>query len=160
MVFAHFFSLSQGFTDDQLVLVEQNTVMVEERERDIQQIVQSISDLNEIFRDLAGMVVEQVSDFFFLLLFFFYFARECFATEYLQLWSEDYIHSLWTHHVMAVLDLELRKLEEFVRKWKKKCLRLLFQQLPVMGIGGSWQLVNFLDIILKYFAAKTRQLIS
>lgn len=53
--------LFQGFTDDQLMLVEQNTVMVEEREREIRQIVQSISDLNEIFRDLAGMVVEQVS---------------------------------------------------------------------------------------------------
>ena len=52
----------QGFTDDQLVLVEQNTVLVEEREREIRQIVQSISDLNEIFRDLAGMVVEQVTD--------------------------------------------------------------------------------------------------
>lgn len=44
------------------MLVEQNTVMVEEREREIRQIVQSISDLNEIFRDLAGMVVEQVSE--------------------------------------------------------------------------------------------------
>lgn len=52
----------QGFTDDQLMLVEHNTVMVEEREREIRQIVQSISDLNEIFRDLAGMVVEQVFD--------------------------------------------------------------------------------------------------
>ncbi|XP_061911186.1 syntaxin-16-like isoform X1 [Entelurus aequoreus] len=49
----------KGFTDDQLMLVEQNTVMVEEREREIRQIVQSISDLNEIFRDLASMVVEQ-----------------------------------------------------------------------------------------------------
>ncbi|TKS71489.1 Syntaxin-16 [Collichthys lucidus] len=49
----------KGFTDDQLMLVEQNSVMVEEREREIRQIVQSISDLNEIFRDLAGMVVEQ-----------------------------------------------------------------------------------------------------
>lgn len=50
----------QGFTDDQLVLVEQNTLMVEEREREIRQIVQSISDLNEIFRDLGAMIVEQV----------------------------------------------------------------------------------------------------
>ncbi|XP_069507161.1 syntaxin-16 isoform X1 [Ambystoma mexicanum] len=49
----------RGFTDDQLVLVQQNTLMVEEREREIRQIVQSISELNEIFRDLAGMVVEQ-----------------------------------------------------------------------------------------------------
>ncbi|XP_004370262.1 syntaxin-16 isoform X1 [Trichechus manatus latirostris] len=47
------------FTDDQLVLVEQNTLMVEEREREIRQIVQSISDLNEIFRDLGAMIVEQ-----------------------------------------------------------------------------------------------------
>lgn len=45
--------------DDQLVLVEQNTLMVEEREREIRQIVQSISDLNEIFRDLGAMIVEQ-----------------------------------------------------------------------------------------------------
>lgn len=50
----------QGFTDDQLVLVEQSTLMVEEREREIRQIVQSISDLNEIFRDLGAMIVEQV----------------------------------------------------------------------------------------------------
>lgn len=49
----------QGFTDDQLVLVEQNTLVVEEREREIRQIVQSISDLNEIFRDLGAMIVEQ-----------------------------------------------------------------------------------------------------
>ncbi|KFU90394.1 Syntaxin-16, partial [Chaetura pelagica] len=39
----------RGFTDDQLALVEQNTLM----------IVQSISDLNEIFRDLGAMIVEQ-----------------------------------------------------------------------------------------------------
>lgn len=57
--------LSQGFTDDQLALVGQNTIMVEEREREIQQIVQSISDLNEIFRDIAGMVIEQVSNISF-----------------------------------------------------------------------------------------------
>ncbi|XP_048351838.1 syntaxin-16 isoform X4 [Sphaerodactylus townsendi] len=49
----------RGFTDDQLVLVEQNTLLVEEREREIRQIVQSISDLNEIFRDLGAMIVEQ-----------------------------------------------------------------------------------------------------
>ncbi|XP_011364328.1 probable aminopeptidase NPEPL1 isoform X5 [Pteropus vampyrus] len=51
----------RGFTDDQLLLVEQNTLMVEEREREIRQIVQSISDLNEIFRDLGAMIVEQGS---------------------------------------------------------------------------------------------------
>ncbi|XP_050601564.1 syntaxin-16 isoform X4 [Macaca thibetana thibetana] len=56
----------RGFTDDQLVLVEQNTLMVEEREREIRQIVQSISDLNEIFRDLGAMIVEQVCELAFL----------------------------------------------------------------------------------------------
>ncbi|XP_032073890.1 syntaxin-16 isoform X2 [Thamnophis elegans] len=49
----------RGFTDDQLVLVEQNTTLVEEREREIRQIIQSITDLNEIFRDLGAMIVEQ-----------------------------------------------------------------------------------------------------
>ncbi|KAG9474478.1 syntaxin-16 isoform X1 [Eleutherodactylus coqui] len=49
----------RGFSDDQLVLVQQNTLIVEEREREIRQIVQSISDLNEIFRELSTMVVEQ-----------------------------------------------------------------------------------------------------
>lgn len=61
------FWFCQGFTDDQLVLVEQNTLMVEEREREIRQIVQSISDLNEIFRDLGAMIVEQVREFTFLI---------------------------------------------------------------------------------------------
>lgn len=73
---------SQGFTDDQLVLVEQNSLMVEERERDIQQIAQSISDLNEIFRDLAGMVVEQVSVISFVEE---YFASEHLAVIFLRL---------------------------------------------------------------------------
>ncbi|XP_004717191.1 syntaxin-16 isoform X1 [Echinops telfairi] len=49
----------RGFTDEQLVLVEQNTLLVEEREHEIRRIVQSISDLNEIFRDLGAMIVEQ-----------------------------------------------------------------------------------------------------
>lgn len=36
--------------------------MVEEREREIRRIVQSISDLSEIFRDLGAMIVEQVCE--------------------------------------------------------------------------------------------------
>lgn len=60
-------SSCQGFTDDQLVLVEQNTLLVEEREREIRQIVQSISDLSEIFRDLGAMIVEQVREAAFLI---------------------------------------------------------------------------------------------
>ncbi len=65
------FSLLQGFTDDQLVLVQQNSVLVEEREREIRLIVQSISDLNEIFKDLAGMVVEQVRCDFYIFIYLF-----------------------------------------------------------------------------------------
>ena len=34
--------------------------MVEQREKEILQIVRSIHDLNEIFKDLATMVVDQV----------------------------------------------------------------------------------------------------
>ncbi|XP_065176443.1 syntaxin-16-like [Sycon ciliatum] len=49
----------RGFTENQLGLVEDNSAMVEEREREIIKIVQSIADLNEIFRDLATMIVEQ-----------------------------------------------------------------------------------------------------
>lgn len=42
-------------------LAEENTAIIEQREKEIQSIVQSISELNEIFRDLATMIVEQVS---------------------------------------------------------------------------------------------------
>ncbi len=41
-------------------LAEENTAIIEQREKEIQSIVQSISELNEIFRDLATMIVEQV----------------------------------------------------------------------------------------------------
>lgn len=41
-------------------LVEDNSAIIELREKEIQSIVQSISELNEIFRDLATMIVEQV----------------------------------------------------------------------------------------------------
>ena len=45
----------------QMALVEKNTVLIEEREKEIIAIVQSISEINEMYRDLATMVVEQVS---------------------------------------------------------------------------------------------------
>ena len=41
--------------------------MVEQREKEILQIVRSIHDLNEIFKDLATMVVDQVCLQLFLL---------------------------------------------------------------------------------------------
>ena len=42
-------------------LVEENAVMIEEREKEIVSIIQSISEINEMFRDLATLVVDQVS---------------------------------------------------------------------------------------------------
>lgn len=43
-----------------MALVEQNTSMIEERDKEIVAIVQSISEINEMYRDLATMVVDQV----------------------------------------------------------------------------------------------------
>lgn len=41
-------------------MVEDNTQMVQQREKEISHIVRSIQDLNEIFKDLSTMVVDQV----------------------------------------------------------------------------------------------------
>lgn len=51
----------QAFTAQQLGVLEDNTRMVDEREKEILSIAQSIADLNDIFRELASMVAEQVS---------------------------------------------------------------------------------------------------
>ena len=40
--------------------LEDNTEIIEQREREIQSIVQSISEINEMYKDLATMIVEQV----------------------------------------------------------------------------------------------------
>ncbi|GBO40780.1 Syntaxin-16, partial [Araneus ventricosus] len=44
---------------DQQLMIESNTSMVEQREREIKQIVKSIAELNDIFKDLACMVADQ-----------------------------------------------------------------------------------------------------
>ena len=41
-------------------MVENSVAMIEEREKEITAIVQSISEINEMYRDLATMVVDQV----------------------------------------------------------------------------------------------------
>ena len=47
-------------TDQQLLLFEEeNTRLIESREREVSKIVKSIMDLHDIFKDLAGMVQEQ-----------------------------------------------------------------------------------------------------
>ena len=64
-----FETVDDGWNRQTLSAVEDNTVMVRQREREIQKIVQSIAELNAIFKDLATMVSEQVMsqtrDFFF-----------------------------------------------------------------------------------------------
>ena len=52
--------LDQVWAKDDLTYLEENTRYVKHREKEIQQIVQSISDLNTIFKELASMVTEQV----------------------------------------------------------------------------------------------------
>ena len=49
----------QQWTQQQLLALEEDTVALQEREREVQQVVKSILDLNAIFRELATMVTEQ-----------------------------------------------------------------------------------------------------
>ena len=51
----------QGFTSEQMQLVDNNTQLVNQRDKEIAHIVRSIQDLNEIFKDLSQMVVDQVN---------------------------------------------------------------------------------------------------
>ena len=44
----------------QLLMLEDDTLVIEEREKEIQNVVASIVELNTIFKDLAVMVSEQV----------------------------------------------------------------------------------------------------
>ena len=47
-------------------LVEDNSALIEQREKEIQHIVSSIADLNQIFQDLSALIVEQVSLYVFI----------------------------------------------------------------------------------------------
>ena len=47
-------------------LVENSVAMIEEREKEITAIVQSISEINEMYRDLATMVVDQVHVYYII----------------------------------------------------------------------------------------------
>lgn len=53
--------LAGSLTQQQLLLLEEdNTRMAAQREHEVRQICRSIVDVNEIFRDLAHMVADQV----------------------------------------------------------------------------------------------------
>lgn len=41
--------------------MEDNTSLVSQREQEIAQVVKSIAELNEIFKDLAQIIVDQVN---------------------------------------------------------------------------------------------------
>lgn len=49
----------KGFTTAQLTMVEENDKFVKQREEEISHIVQSIGDLNTIFKDLSILIVDQ-----------------------------------------------------------------------------------------------------
>ena len=49
----------QGFTDEQVQQVRENTVLIAEREKEVTVILQSIREIHEMFQDIATMVVEQ-----------------------------------------------------------------------------------------------------
>lgn len=51
----------QRFTNDQIQMVEQNSAEIEQREKEIRSIVESIAELGTIFKDLANLVVDQGS---------------------------------------------------------------------------------------------------
>ncbi|XP_056635723.1 syntaxin-16 [Diorhabda sublineata] len=55
----HFIKSSQVSQQQLLMLEEENTRFAQEREQEVNSIVKSIVDLNEIFKDLSQMVVDQ-----------------------------------------------------------------------------------------------------
>ncbi|XP_052818635.1 syntaxin-16-like [Mya arenaria] len=52
-------SYDMGFSEEQAQLVEDNTASIQQRDKEIAHIVRSIQDLNDIFKDLSQMVVDQ-----------------------------------------------------------------------------------------------------
>lgn len=66
------FELGSRFTEQQkqqIIFEEDNARLASQRRQEIDQIVNSIADLNYIFKDLGKMIVEQVkiSFYFFFL---------------------------------------------------------------------------------------------
>ena len=48
-----------GWSKQDMLMMEENTMAIKRREEEISSVVQSIQDLNTIFRDLASMVSDQ-----------------------------------------------------------------------------------------------------
>ena len=51
-----------NFKQEQLQMNRINKHLINEREKEITNIVKSIQDLNELFKDLATMIVDQVAN--------------------------------------------------------------------------------------------------
>ena len=60
MLYILYVFVLQGFSEGQQLLVEENSVAIQHRDKEIAHIVRSIQDLNDIFKDLSQMVVDQV----------------------------------------------------------------------------------------------------
>ena len=55
-----FFFPAQEFTAQQLALLENDTTQIEQRDREIMKIAQSIKELGDIFKELSTLIIDQV----------------------------------------------------------------------------------------------------
>lgn len=109
-----------------LLALEDNTKFVHQREKEIQTIVQSISDLNTIFRDLATMIAEQVRSCFWFV--FTWRSSEISLRRLLQGTVIDRIdHNIENTQLKVEAGLkQLKKAEQYQKKDKKMhCIVIL-----------------------------------
>ena len=65
--------------------IDDDSLMVEQREKEIMQIVRSIQDLNDIFKELSFMIVDQVQ--FYCSSRFYFLLQEAFSdVEFIPPW--------------------------------------------------------------------------
>ena len=51
--------MDKGFTGNQLMLVQKDTQILQQRDKEIQSIVTSLEDISEMFKDMGTMVLDQ-----------------------------------------------------------------------------------------------------
>lgn len=51
--------VDKGFTGNQLMLVQKDTQILQQRDKEIQSIVTSLEDISEMFKDMGTMVLDQ-----------------------------------------------------------------------------------------------------
>ena len=100
----HHLYCCQGFTENQLQAVESISVEIEEREKEIRSIVQSISEINEMYRDLATLIVDQVEprlvslNFLPPSLFIFFSLCIYFFPPHMHMHTHAHTHTCTGHH--------------------------------------------------------------